>query len=120
MLRRGEDSGHERPIYDYVLFNQDTVHETSPKNCSVCAIIDFAASLYCPEAPYVSRVLCAFIKKPEGESCRLQISAGFTFVIRLPILSADGELNAIIIYTESHAQNSKQLTSGLRICQSVL
>lgn len=100
MFRSDEDG--ERTIgltavFDYVLFNHNTVHEFSPKTCPVCAIIDFEAS-DCQAK--ISEVSCAFWTCNEGARyCELWISLGDINRHRsLKILPAESKLTGIIIH----------------------
>jgi hypothetical protein len=96
MLRSGEDSGYQRPIFDYVLFDQDTVHEISPKTCPVCATIEFA-TFDCQEN--ISEVSCAFWSADRERYCELHISLGdYKTHRQLKILPADSKLIGTITY----------------------
>ena len=94
MFRAGENGG---AVFEYVLFNHDTIHELLPKTCSVCAIIDFEA-FSCQEE--VSKVACVFSKAPRGnEYCQLRISLNHrTEYHDLYIVRADSELFVSIAY----------------------
>lgn len=92
------DGERTTAVFDYVLFNHDTVHELSPKTCPVCAIIDFEAS-DCQAK--ISGVSCAFWTSNDCvRYCELWISLGdINRHQTLKILPAESKLIGIITHS---------------------